>query len=136
MGLRVRLGVGFVRLGVGFVRSGVRTNALGAADVALGTLGASCTVDTLAVGVASSGISVFAIAVGVAAVVVSVEESMFAYLLRATSLAIRPESSFAWTSIALVALALAGLLASSVITKGHCTKVKPQQVGVRHFMSS
>ncbi len=125
VGLGARLGVGFVglgvRLGVGFVGLGVRTNALGAADVALGTLGSSSTVDALAVGVASSGISVLAIAVGIAAVVVSVEESVFAYLLGTTSLAIRPESSFTWTSIALVAPApaLAGLLGCSVITKGH-----------------
>ncbi len=101
----------------------MRANALGAADVALGTLGASGTVDALAVGVASSGISILAIAVRVAAVVVSVEETIFAYLLGTTSLAIRPESSFTWASIALVALALAGLLGCSVITKGHCTKV-------------
>ncbi len=131
MRLGVRLGVGLVRLGVrlvglgvrlgvGLVRLGVRTNALGAADVALGTLGASSTVDALAVGVASSGISILAIAVGVAAVVVSVEETIFAYLLGTTSLAIRPEASFARTSIALVALALAGLLGSSIVAKGNC----------------
>ncbi len=125
--LRVRLGVRLVglgvRLGVGFVRSGARTNALRAADVALGTLGSSCTVDALAVGVASSGISVLAIAVGIAAVVVSVEESIFAYLLGTTSLTIRPESSFTRSSIALVALALAlaGPLGCSIVAKGNCT---------------
>ncbi len=123
--VRPGLGVGLVglrvRLGVGFVRSGMRTNALGAADVTLGTLGSSGTVDALAVGVASSGISILAIAVGIAAMVVSVEETIFANLLGTTSLAIRPESSITRTSIALVALALAlaGLLGCSVITKGH-----------------
>ncbi len=104
-----------------------RANAFRAAAVALGALGPCRAIDSLAVGEEPLGISIETPAVGVASLEVPVEVSLPVNLLWATSLAIRPESSLAGTSIAFAALTLAlaasrarGLLGSSVITKGHC----------------
>ncbi len=118
----VRPGLGLGVMGLGFgLRPGVGlgADALGVADIALGTLGSCSAVYTLAVGIASSGISVEASAVGVAALEVPVEE-LLANPLWAATLAIGPESSFTRALVAPApapALAFHGLL---VIAKSNC----------------
>ncbi len=96
----------------------VGANAFRAAFVAPGAPGSCRTVHALAVGIEALSIGVEAPAVGIAALEVSVEESKPAYLLGAAAIAIRPESSWTWAAIALVAPAPT-LALGSVIPKGN-----------------
>ncbi len=106
----------------------MRTNALRVAAIALRATVSSRRVDSLAIRVESLGVSIEAMVVGVAAMEVSIEVSQLAYPLGTASLSIRPETSSAWTPMALVVVAPApalalGRLLHGIITKGHCAYV-------------